>query len=67
MRWCVIGAGGIADRRMIPAILKDKDSKLVAVMDRVKETAEKIGQKYNVSCFTDITDMLQNTDCDARI
>ena len=44
MRWCVIGAGGIADRRMIPAILKDKDSKLVAVMDRVKETAEKIGQ-----------------------
>ena len=23
VKWCVIGAGGIADRRTIPAILKD--------------------------------------------
>lgn len=65
MKWCIIGAGGIADRRMIPAILKDKKSKLVAVMDRVKETAEKIGQKYGVSYFTDVTEMLKNVDCDA--
>lgn len=34
MKWCVIGAGGIADRRTIPAILKDKDNVIVALMDR---------------------------------
>ena len=37
IRWSVIGAGGIADRRTIPAIMKDEGSELVAVMDRVPE------------------------------
>ncbi|MBE5737468.1 MAG: Gfo/Idh/MocA family oxidoreductase [Clostridiales bacterium] len=65
MKWCVIGAGGIADRRTIPAILKDEKSQLVAVMDRVKETAERIGNKYNVVYFTDEETMLKSIDCDA--
>ena len=43
MKWCIIGAGGIADRRTIPAILKDEKSELVAVMDRVPAVAENIG------------------------
>ena len=30
MKWCVIGAGGIADRRTIPAILKNGNNELVA-------------------------------------
>lgn len=47
MKWCVIGAGGIADRRTIPAILKDKDNVIVALMDRseavhVQKVVEKI-------------------------
>ena len=65
IKWCVIGAGGIADRRTIPAILKDENSRLVAVMDRVPATAEKIGEKYGVPFFTDETEMLEKTDCDA--
>lgn len=65
MKWCVIGAGGIADRRTIPAILKDKNNQLVAVMDRVETVAEKIGTKYGVPYFTDEQAMLANTDCDA--
>ena len=65
VKWGVIGAGGIADRRTIPAILKDKNSKLVAVMDRVAVTAEKIGEKYGVPYFTDETEMLKSVDCDA--
>ena len=40
MKWCVIGAGGIADRRFIPALLEDKDAVLVAVM-RQKEAFPK--------------------------
>lgn len=47
MKWCVIGAGGIADRRTIPAMLKDKDNVIVALMDRseavhVQKVVEKI-------------------------
>ena len=48
MKWCVIGAGGIADRRTIPAILKDKDNVIVALMDRAETVAKKTGEKYGV-------------------
>lgn len=65
MKWCVIGAGGIADRRAIPGILKDDGSKLVAVMDRVAETAGTVGKKYGVPYFTDEAEMLSSVDCDA--
>ena len=34
MKWCIIGAGGIADRRTIPALKKDASNELVAVMDK---------------------------------
>ena len=53
MKWCIIGAGWIADRRTIPAILKDKANQLVAVMDRVATVAKKIGEKYGVPYFTE--------------
>ena len=65
IRWAVIGAGGIADRRTIPAIVKNKDSVLVAVMDRVSAVAEKIGAKYSVPYFTEEEEMLKSIDCDA--
>ena len=64
-KWCIIGAGGIADRRTIPAILKDENSELVAVMDRVPAVAQAIGEKYSVPYFSEETEMLKNTDCDA--
>ena len=60
MKWCVIGAGGIADRRTIPALLKDEKNELVAVMDRVPVVAEKIGKKYGVAYFTDEKAMLES-------
>ena len=64
-KWAIVGAGGIADRRMIPAIKKDKNSVLVAVMDRNPATAKAIGEKYGVPYYTSDEDMLSNTDCDA--
>ena len=64
-RWCVIGAGGIADRRTIPALLKDEGSQLVAVMDRVEKVAKAVGEKYGVKYFTDEKQMLEQTECDA--
>lgn len=65
MKWCVIGAGGIADRRTIPAILKDEKNTLVSVMDRVPAVAEQVGKKYGVPYFTSEEEMLKNTDCEA--
>ena len=65
MKWCVIGAGGIADRRTIPAILKDEKSELVAVMDMVESTAKAIGEKYGVKYFTSEKEMLSSVECDA--
>ncbi len=65
MKWCVIGAGGIADRRTIPAILKDEGSELCAVMDRVPAVAKAIGEKYGVPYFSDEEEMLKSVPSDA--
>lgn len=65
MKWCIIGSGGIADRRTIPALLKDKENELVAVMDRVAPVAQKVGEKYGVPYFTCEKEMLQSVECDA--
>ncbi len=65
IKWCVIGAGGIADRRMIPAIVGDEKSLLVAVMDKSPEMAKTVGEKYAVPYFTDEDEMLRSVECDA--
>ncbi len=65
IKWCIIGAGGIADRRTIPAILKSGKNELVGVMDRVPSTAESIGKKYGVAYFSAEEAMLKLCDCDA--
>ena len=46
LRWGVIGAGGIADRRTIPGMMLAKNAELSAVMDINAEQVEKIRQKY---------------------
>ena len=65
IKWCVIGAGGIADRRTIPAICKDEGSKLVGVMDKVERIVAPLGEKYGVPYFTDEEEMLKTVECDA--
>ncbi|MBQ7096240.1 MAG: Gfo/Idh/MocA family oxidoreductase [Clostridia bacterium] len=66
IRWCIIGAGGIADRRAIPALLEDDQNEIAAVMDRVPEVAEEVAKKYGVArWFSDEEEMLRAVDCDA--
>lgn len=65
IKWCVIGAGGIADRRTIPALLKNENNELVAIMDRVPAVAETVGKKYGVKYFSDERQMLESVDVDA--
>lgn len=42
LRWGVIGAGGIADRRTIPGMMLAENAELIAVMDINAEQVEKI-------------------------
>ena len=46
VRWGVIGAGGIADRRTIPGMMLCDNAELVAVMESNMELAEKCRAKW---------------------
>lgn len=66
IRWSVIGAGGIADRRAIPGLLADSRNEIVAVMDTSSEAAERVAKKYGFAqFFTDEEQMLKTVPCDA--
>lgn len=47
LRWGVIGAGGIADRRTIPGMMLAKNAELIAVMEVNSGFAERLRAKYN--------------------
>ncbi len=51
VRWGVIGAGGIADKRTIPAIKECKDNRLIAVMDIGKEQTKALAEKHGAKRF----------------
>ena len=46
LRWGVIGAGGIADRRTIPGMMLADNAELIAVMDTNQDAAERCKEKY---------------------
>ena len=47
LRWGVIGAGGIADRRTIPGMMLADNAELIAVMEINEEFAESLRAKWN--------------------
>ena len=65
IRWGVIGAGGIADRRTIPGMMLAQNAELVAVMDKVPAAAKAVGEKYNVPYYSDEEEMLKATSAEA--
>ena len=66
VRWCIIGAGGIADRRSIPGMLLDPQNEIVAVMDAVPAVAQKVAEKYGfANYFSDAEEMLKAVESDA--
>lgn len=66
VKWGVIGAGGIADRRTIPGMLLAENAELVAVMEVNQELAQGIAAKYNVpNAYTNVDDLLANKEIDA--
>ena len=46
VRWGIIGAGGIAKRRIIPAIKDEKNSVITGIMNR--SNPKKIAEEFDV-------------------
>ena len=66
VRWGVIGAAGIADRRTLPGLMLAKNAELVAVMEVNQELAEKIRAKYNAKkAYVSAEELLKDKDVDA--
>lgn len=58
VRWGVIGAGGIADRRTIPGMMLANNAELVAVMEIDRTQAERLKEKYGAKRAYDSEAML---------
>jgi len=66
LRWGVIGAGGIADRRTIPGMMKADNAELIAVMEINMELAEKCRAKWNCKkAYDNEQDLLNDPEIDA--
>lgn len=66
LRWGVIGAGGIADRRTIPGMMLADNAELIAVMEINAEFAEKLRAKWNAKrAYTSDLELLADPEIDA--
>ncbi len=66
VRWGVIGAGGIADRRTIPGMMLCDNAELMAVMEINMELAEKCRAKWGCKyAYDNEADLLANPEVDA--
>ncbi len=66
LKWGVIGAGGIADRRTLPGMMLSENSELVAVMEVNADVAEKLREKYNAKyAYTSYEELLANDEVEA--
>ncbi len=66
LRFGIIGAGGIADRRTLPGMMLAKNVEVVAVMEIDADTAERLRKKYNAKyAYTTAEEVVDNPEVDA--
>lgn len=66
VKWGIIGAGGIADRRTMPGMLLAENAEIYAVMEVDIEMAESLKSKYNaVKAYNSEADLLADPDVEA--
>jgi predicted dehydrogenase len=66
VKWGVIGAGGIADRRTIPeGILPAKNASLNAIMTPHRQSVERLSNKYGVPGYATERELLSDPNVEA--
>ncbi len=66
VRWGVIGAGGIADRRTIPGMMLANNAELVAVMEIDRQQANRLKEKYGAKrAYDSEAELLADSEVDA--
>ena len=66
LKWGVIGAGSVAQRRAMPAINKATKTELHALMSRDKDRAKQLSETHGASkYYTSISDLISDTELDA--
>ncbi len=66
IKWGVIGAGGIADRRTMPGMMLAKNAELIAVMDVNENIIQGLKEKYNAKyAYTNADDLIANPEIEA--
>ena len=66
IKWGVIGAGGIADRRTLPGMMLAENAELIAVMEVNAELTEKLRAKYNAKRgYTSYQELLADPEIEA--
>ena len=66
LKWGVIGAGGIADRRTLPGLIKADNAALSAVMEIDRDFAARLADKYNADAsYTCHKQLLQDKNVEA--
>jgi len=64
VKWGILGAGGIADRRSLPGMLLAENCEIVAVMD-IPAVIDKLAEKYNAKGYTDADSLLADENVEA--
>ena len=66
VRFGIIGAGGIADRRTLPGMMEADNVTVVAVMEIDADNAERLRAKYNAKyAYTTAEELVANPEVDA--
>ncbi len=66
IRWGVIGAGGIADRRTLPGMMQCSNAKLISIMEVDPEVSSRLRLKYDAKrAYTDEDQLLADAEIDA--
>lgn len=62
VKWGIIGCGGIAKRRVIPALPDMKDTSFVAVMDADRATTDEVAQSIGARAYYSEADLLADPE-----
>lgn len=66
IKWGIIGAGGIAKRRTLPAMAQVGNAEIIAIMDKRMDDMVELSKEYNIqNIYQDEEDLLKNPDVEA--